>query len=91
MFEYYFLVTYVDGTVIDIPAGKSAFIPAAVGHGEERGTKEKEIKMVDDRPEWDDHGVPECVSCLDPLWDMLADSSRIEGWFPDSTSPSSSR
>lgn len=82
MFEYYFIVTYVDGTIVDIPAGKSAFIPAAVGDHEEQGTQEKEIKMVDDRPEWDDHRVPECVSCLDPLgmhW-LIRVGSRIGFW-----------
>ncbi|KAJ9090939.1 hypothetical protein QFC21_007354 [Naganishia friedmannii] len=29
LFEYYFLLTYNDGTVVDVPAGVTAFVPAS--------------------------------------------------------------
>lgn len=62
MFEYYFTVTYADGTTIDIPAGKTAFLPAVEGTREGTGVEGKDVRMVDERPVWDERGVPECVS-----------------------------
>lgn len=66
MFEYYFVVTYADGNVVDIPAGKSAFLPAVSGPREEGETQGKKIEMHDERLVWDQRGVPECVSCFVP-------------------------
>ncbi|KAJ9112736.1 hypothetical protein QFC22_006238 [Naganishia vaughanmartiniae] len=36
VFEYYFLLTYKDGTVLDVPAGMTAFVPASTEEQYER-------------------------------------------------------
>lgn len=96
MFEYYLLVTYVDGTVLDIPAGKTAFIPASsvVGAPGEGRTEGLEVVMVDSKRDQrpGQQGPPECVSpFVGPRMGLLLRSCRTEGWFLGSQSPSTSR
>jgi hypothetical protein len=69
LFEYYFLLTYKDGTVVDVPAGVTAFVPASTAEQYERANSlpsvarpvHLSVPRVGDRPSAAPKETPDCV------------------------------
>lgn len=64
MFEYYFLITFPDGAVVDVPAGKTAFLLSVEEIADDNeGAAEPVVRRLQLKDAWrmgDD--VPDCVS-----------------------------
>lgn len=62
MFEYYFLITFADGTVVDVPAGKTTFIPATQAMPDDIAEESRVGRKVQLTDAWHKGYGPECVS-----------------------------